>query len=33
MDLKKDREFLYIAKEGLQEPIPPDWKPYRNRQG
>jgi hypothetical protein len=28
MDLPQDNEFLYIAKEGLTAPLPPNWQPY-----
>src|SRR6476660_3252229 len=27
MDINKDQELLWIAKESLKAPLPPDWKP------
>lgn len=33
MDPKKDKDYLYIAKEGLKAPLPEKWKPYKNRKG
>lgn len=26
-DTDADKDLLYIAKEGLKAPLPPDWKP------
>lgn len=31
MDIVKDRQFFYIAKEGLKAPLPPPWKPCKTR--
>lgn len=28
MDPEKDKEFLYIAVEGLKAPVPPPWETY-----
>lgn len=28
MDIEKDKEFLYIAKQGLDAPIPEPWEAY-----
>lgn len=33
MDLYKDREFFYIAKEGLKAPLPAPWKPIQDQDG
>ena len=33
MDLTKDKEYLYIAKEGLKTPIPENWKPCKTHTG
>lgn len=33
MELPEDKEFMYIAKEGLKAPLPDAWKPYQNRHG
>ena len=30
MDIEKDKEFLYIAREGLKAPVPEPWKTYTN---
>lgn len=30
MDLEKDKEFLYIAEEGLKAPVPEPWKTYHD---
>ena len=30
MDDKLDREYFYIAKEGLKAPLPSQWKPCQN---
>lgn len=32
MDIKEDKDLLYIAKEGLKSPLPYPWKPYQNKQ-
>ena len=29
MDLEKDRDLFYIAKEGLKAPLPENWKPCK----
>jgi len=31
MDIKEDKDLLYIAKEGLKSPLPYPWKPYQNK--
>jgi len=31
--LEEDKDLLYLAKEGLKAPLPPDWKPCQNREG
>jgi centrosomal protein CEP164 len=28
MDIEKDKQYLFIAKEGLKSPLPYPWKPY-----
>ena len=33
MDLVKDEELFWIAKEGLKAPLPPDWKPCKSPEG
>ena len=33
MDLKKDKKYFYIAREGLKAPLPDKWKPYKNSKG
>lgn len=33
MDLQKDRDLFYIAKEGLKAPLPEPWKPCQTRDG
>lgn len=33
MDLKEDKNLLYIAKEGLKAPLPAPWKPVQTREG
>ena len=33
MDLDKDREYFFIAKEGLKAPLPEPWKPCQTREG
>jgi len=33
MDLKEDKDLLYIAKEGLKAPLPENFKPYKRRDG
>lgn len=33
MDLKKDNELFYIAKEGLKAPLPGPWKPCKSPGG
>jgi centrosomal protein CEP164 len=33
MDLQKDQEYFYIAKEGLKAPLPNPWKPIQNQNG
>ena len=30
MDMVKDRELFYIAKEGLKAPLPGPWKPCKS---
>ena len=30
MDLEKDKDLFYIAKEGLKAPLPKDWKPCKD---
>jgi hypothetical protein len=30
MDIVKDKEFLYIAEEGLKAPVPEPWMTYFN---
>ena len=29
MDLEKDKDLFYIAKEGLKAPLPENWKPRK----
>ena len=29
MDLEKDKDLFYIAKEGLKAPLPENWKPCK----
>ena len=31
MDMVKDRELFYIAKEGLKAPLPGPWKPCKSQ--
>lgn len=31
--MEEDKDLLYLAKEGLKAPLPPDWKPCQNREG
>ena len=31
MDLDKDRDLFWIAKEGLKAPLPDDWKPCKTK--
>lgn len=33
MDLEKDKDLFYIAREGLKAPLPDIWKPAKNRNG
>jgi len=33
MDLKKDKKYFSIAREGLKAPLPEKWKPYKNSKG
>lgn len=33
MDLQRDQEFFYIAKEGLKAPLPNPWKPIQDDTG
>jgi centrosomal protein CEP164 len=33
MDLEKDKEFLYIAKLGLEAPLPPSWQACESEEG
>lgn len=33
MDIEKDKEFLYIAKQGLDAPIPEPWEAYQDEEG
>ena len=33
MDIKKDKKYFNIAKEGLKAPLPNMWKPYKNSKG
>ena len=33
MDLKEDKDLVYIAKEGLKAPLPENFKPYKRRNG
>lgn len=33
MDLEKDKDLFYIAKEGLKAPLPEPWKPCQTREG
>ena len=28
MDIEKEKELLWIARESLKAPLPPDWKPW-----
>jgi len=28
IDSKVDNELMYIAREGINAPLPPDWKPW-----
>jgi len=28
IDPKVDQELMYIAREGINAPLPPDWKPW-----
>jgi len=28
MDVEKERHFLWIARESLKAPLPPNWKPW-----
>jgi centrosomal protein CEP164 len=30
LELPKDLDFLWIAKEGLKAPLPQGWKPYHD---
>ena len=31
MDLQKEKELIWIAKEGLTTKIPPEWKPCKTK--
>lgn len=31
MDLEKDKDLFWIAKEGLSAPLPKDWKPCKTK--
>lgn len=33
MRLPEDEGLLYIAREGLKAPLPPNWVPYQSRNG
>ena len=33
MNLPEDQNLLYLAREGLKAPIPPNWIPYQSRNG
>ena len=33
MNIQDDKEFFYIAREGLKAPLPETWKPAKNRNG
>ncbi len=33
MDPEEDKDFLYIAREGLKAPLPEPWKPCKTREG
>ena len=33
MRLPEDQGLLYLAREGLKAPIPPNWVPYQSREG
>ena len=33
MDIHVDRDFFYIAKEGLKAPLPGSWKPCKSPRG
>ncbi|CAD7936134.1 unnamed protein product [Amoebophrya sp. A120] len=33
MDLEKDKDLLWIAKEGLKAPLPNPWKPCQTQEG
>jgi len=28
MDVEKEKHFLWIARESLKAPLPPNWKPW-----
>ena len=33
MDVNQDRDFFYIAKEGLKAPLPGSWRPCKSPRG
>jgi len=33
MDIEKDCEFLYLAREGLKAALPPNWKACKTTNG
>jgi len=33
MSLPEDEGLLYLAREGLKAPLPPNWVPYQGRDG
>ncbi|NWH70468.1 CE164 protein, partial [Piaya cayana] len=33
IDPEKEPELLWLAKEGIVAPLPPDWKPCQNTDG
>lgn len=33
MDLQRDKQYFYIAKEGLKAPLPNPWKPVQDING
>eukprot|EP00891_Asterochloris_glomerata_P009843 jgi/Astpho2/9843/e_gw1.00149.202.1_t len=33
LDMDKEQDLLWIAREGLKAKLPPDWKPCRSPEG
>lgn len=31
MDVDKDKDLMWVAKEGLKAPLPKDWKPCKTQ--